>query len=95
VYIHRLRGAVAAMVASLGGLDCMVFTGGVGENSPAVRAAAAGGLGFLGVVVDPEANRDARPDADITGRGSGARVLVVAAREEVEIARGTRGALAG
>ncbi len=95
VYVHRLRGAIAAMVASLGGLDCLVFTGGVGENSAAVRAAAAGGLGFLGVVLDPVANVAARPDADVTGRGSRARVLVVAAREEVEIARGARRALAG
>ncbi|HKE76828.1 MAG TPA: acetate/propionate family kinase [Acidimicrobiales bacterium] len=94
VYVHRLRAAIAAMVAALGGLDALVFTGGVGENSAAVRAAAAGGLGFLGVVLDPADNAAARPDVDVTGRGSQARVLVIAAREEVEIARGTRGALA-
>ena len=87
---HRLRGAIAAMVASLGGLDALVFTGGVGENEPAVRAAAAGGLGFLGVVIDARANARAEPDADVTGAGSAVRVLVVAAREEVTIARGVR-----
>jgi acetate kinase len=94
VYVHRLRAAIAAMAASLGGLDALVFTGGVGENSAAVRAAAAGGLGFLGVALDTKANMGARPDADVTARGSQVRVLVLAAREEVEIARGTRRALA-
>jgi acetate kinase len=89
-YHHRLRSSIAAMVASLGGLDTLVFTGGVGETAPVVRAAAAGGLHHLGVAYDPEANASAVPDADITGPGSHARVLVVAAREEVEIARGVR-----
>jgi acetate kinase len=94
VYVHRLRAAIAAMVTSLGGLDALVFTGGVGENAPAIRAAAAGGLGFLDVAIDPEANAHARPDADVTGPGSAVRVLVVAAREEVTIARGVRQVLA-
>jgi acetate kinase len=89
-YHHRLRSSIAAMVASLGGLDTLVFTGGVGENAPTVRAAAAGGLHHLGVAYDPEANASAVPDADITSPGSHARVLVIAAREEVEIARGVR-----
>jgi acetate kinase len=89
-YVHRLRAEIAAMVASLGGLDALVFTGGVGENAPAVRAAAAGGLHHLGVAFDPEANRQAVPDADITAPDSRVRVLVIAAREEVEIARGVR-----
>ncbi len=90
-YHHRLRALIAAMVASLGGLDTLVFTGGVGENATAVRAAAAGGLHHLGVGYDHEANAAAVPDADITGPGSRVRVLVIAAREEVEIARGVRG----
>jgi acetate kinase len=89
-YNHRLRSSIAAMVASLGGLDTLVFTGGVGENAPMVRAAAAGGLHHLGVAYDPEANAAAVPDADITAPGSRARVLVIAAREEIEIARGVR-----
>jgi acetate kinase len=90
VYVHRLRAAIAAMVGGLGGLDALVFTGGVGENAPAIRSAAAGGLGFLDVAIDPEGNAHADPDADVTGRGSAVRVLVVAAREEVTIARGVR-----
>jgi acetate kinase len=86
VYLHRLRAHIAAMTAALGGLDTLVFTGGVGEHSPEVRAGAADGLAFLGVAVDP--HRNARGDEDI---GAGlVRVMVVEAREDVEIARGVR-----
>jgi acetate kinase len=91
VYLHRLRAHIAAMAAALGGLDALVFTGGVGERSAEVRAGAADGLAFLGVEVDPA--RNARAVEDI---GSGAvRVLVVEAREDLEIARGVRQALSG
>lgn len=98
VYVHRLRAAIAAMVASLGGLDALVFTGGVGENAPAVRAAATAGLGFLGVALDAHRNDEAiggaaGPEADIMAAGSSVRVLVVAAREDLEIARGVRARL--
>jgi acetate kinase len=86
VYLHRLRAGIAAMTAALGGLDALVFTGGVGEHSPEVRAGAADGLGFLGVAVDPEPN--ARGDEDI-GTGP-VRVMVVEAREDLEISRGVR-----
>jgi acetate kinase len=56
VYVHRLRREIAAMAAALGGLDALVFTGGVGEHQPAVRAAAGAGLGFLSVEVDHDRN---------------------------------------
>lgn len=59
VYVHRLRGGIAAMAAALGGLDALVFTGGVGENAPEVRRLAADGLGFLGVALDPARNEGA------------------------------------
>ena len=57
VYVHRLRAGIAAMAAALGGLDALVFTGGVGEHAPQVRARTAGGLGFLGVELDPGPTR--------------------------------------
>jgi acetate kinase len=95
VYLHRLRAAVAAMTASLGGLDVLVFTGGVGEHAPDVRGRAADGLGFLGVAVDPAANAAARPDCEVTAVGAPVRTLVVEAREDVEIARGVRRLLGG
>lgn len=94
VYLHRLRGAVASMAAALGGLDTVVFTGGVGENSAQIRQGAADGLGFLGVAADPGRNAAARGDTDITAAGAAARVLVVAAREDLEIARQVRSVLA-
>jgi acetate kinase len=87
VYLHRLRGSIASMVAALGRLDVLVFTGGVGEHAPAIRRRAADGLGFLGVALDAAANDDATADADITGAGATARTLVVTAREDLQIAR--------
>ena len=91
-YIHRLRAGIAAMTAALGGLDALVFTGGVGEHSPQVRAAAVDGLGFLGVALDATANGAARTDADVSAPGNDARgrTLVIGAREDLEIARQTR-----
>jgi acetate kinase len=95
VYVHRLRAGIAAMAASLGGLDALVFTGGVGEHAPRVRAAAAAGLGFLGVSVDAQANAAATGDADISAAGARVAAHVVAAREDLEIARQVRTTLSG
>jgi acetate kinase len=93
VYIHRLRAGIAAMTAALGGLDALVFTGGVGERSAAVRAAAAEGLAFLGVAVDAARNRAPSGDADVSAPGPSVRTLVVPAREDLEIARQVRACL--
>jgi acetate kinase len=87
VYVHRLRAGIAAMAAALGGLDALVFTGGVGERAAAVRGRAAAGLGFLGVALDEQRNRGARADAEISAAGAAVRTLVLAAREDIEIAR--------
>src|ERR1019366_2621579 len=93
VYLHRLRGAVAAMAAALGGLDVLVFTGGVGERAAAVRAAAAAGLAFLGVALDPVRNEHAHGDTEIGAAGAAVRTLVLAAREDLEIALQVRALL--
>lgn len=93
VYLHRLRGAAAAMVAALGGLDVLVFTGGVGERAPAIRARAAAGLAHLGIEVDPAANAEADGDADIGAPGARVRTFVVTAREDLEIVREVRAVL--
>src|SRR5204863_9310657 len=77
VYVHRLRGAIAAMVAALGRLDVLVFTGGVGEHAPAVRQRAADGLGFLGVRLDAGANAATTADGDITATATGAAARTV------------------
>lgn len=86
VYIHRLRAGIAAMAAALDGLDTLVFTGGVGQHAAPVRAAAAAGLGFLGVALDEARNAAASSDADISAVGRPVRTLVLTAREDVEIA---------
>jgi acetate kinase len=93
VYVHRLVREIGAMVAAAGGLDVLVFTGGMGEHSPDLRAAAADGLGFLGVEVDDAANR-ATGDADLTADGANVRTVVVTAAEDVEVARETAQVLA-
>jgi acetate kinase len=94
VYLHRLRGGIATMAAAMDGLDALVFTGGVGENSPEIRSLAARGLGFLGVAgLDAGRNDAATGDRDISAASSIARVLLVAAREDIEIARQVREAL--
>jgi acetate kinase len=89
VYVHRLVREIGAMVASAGGLDVLVFTGGMGEHSPLIRAAAADRLAYLGVQVDPSAN-EATTDADVSADGAGVRTVVVTAREDVEVAREVR-----
>jgi acetate kinase len=94
VYVHRLRSAIAAMVAALGGLDALVFTGGVGEHAPEIRARTAAGLRFLGVALDEQANARATADAEIGAPGAAARAIVVTAREDLEVARGVRDVLA-
>ncbi len=90
VYSHRLRGGIAAMAASLGGLDVLAFTGGVGEHSPAVRNHAVSGLGFLGVELSPQRNDAAAGDCEISGPASAAAVVVIEAREDLEMARQAR-----
>ncbi|MHB1570729.1 MAG: acetate/propionate family kinase [Solirubrobacteraceae bacterium] len=95
VYLHRLRGAIGSMVASLGGLDALAFTGGIGEHGPRIRADTVRGLQFLGLALDPSANDRARADADISAPGCAGSVLVVRAREDLEIARQARALLTG
>jgi acetate kinase len=97
VYLHRLAGGVAAMTVALGGLDTLVFTGGVGERAAVVRQGAAERVAHLGVAVDRQRNAGADPtetDVDITSDGAPVRTLVVRAREDLQIAAGVEQALA-
>jgi acetate kinase len=93
VYVHRLRAGIAAMAAALGGLDALVFTGGVGEYSSTVRAKAATGLAFLGVSLDATRNEHADGDTEVGVTEAAVRTLVISAREDLEIARQVRAAL--
>jgi acetate kinase len=93
VHAHRLRREIAAMTAAMNGLDALVFTGGIGEHQPVVRAEAAAGLTFLGVAIDPARNDATPADGEISAAGAPVRTLVVTAREDIEIARQTRSVL--
>lgn len=75
------------MLASLGGLDALVFTAGVGENSATVRAAACEAFGFLGLKLDLAKNQQSPVDQDIATRDSTVRVLVVHTQEDWAIAQ--------
>ena len=90
VYTHRLVGGIAAMSAATGGLDVLVFTGGVGEHSATVRRRAAERLAFLGVAIDEDHADTRRDDRDITPAGATVQTIVVTAREDLQIAHETR-----
>ena len=87
IYVHRLQAGIGAMAAVLGGIDALVFTAGVGENSREVRDAACRSLAFLGVNLDAAANAQCLPDQDIAAADSPVRILVIRAQEEWAIAR--------
>src|SRR6059036_1193050 len=82
IYIHRLQAGIGAMAAALGGIDALVFTAGVGENSPEVRAATCSKLEFLSLKLDPKANAQASNDADLATVDSRVRILVIRAQED-------------
>ncbi|ERN42258.1 acetate kinase [Rubidibacter lacunae KORDI 51-2] len=88
-YIHRIRRNIGSMLASLDGLDALVFSAGVGEHAPDVRAAACEGFGFLGLKLDPEANARSPRNADIASPDSRVRVLVIKTEEDWAIATAT------
>ncbi len=90
------------MAAAMDGLDVLVFTGGVGENAPRIRALACAGLGFLGIELDDASGADHPPEAadgppagdrEIGRPGAAVRVLVISAREDLEIAHEVRSVL--
>jgi acetate kinase len=87
IYIHRLQSAIGAMVAVLGGIDALIFTAGVGENSPEVRAATCQNFAYLHLKLDPQKNLQPRSDQDIAAAGSSVPVLVIRAQEDWAIAR--------
>ncbi|MGX0960145.1 acetate kinase [Bradyrhizobium japonicum] len=85
LFVFRTVQEIAVMAASLGGLDCLVFTGGIGEHAKEIRAAIGEQLGWLGVHIDAGANDAARDR--ISGGGSTVNVFVIPTNEELTIAR--------
>jgi acetate kinase len=90
LYVHRIRQTVGAMAATLGGIDALVFTAGVGEHAPEIRERVCENLNYLGLEVDRTANETCKPDADIAMPASAARILVITTREDLTIMRETR-----
>jgi acetate kinase len=87
VYAHRVCREIGGMVMALGGLDVLLFTAGIGENCPPLRAAVCERLAFLGVQLDSAANARPGKDNDIAAAGSRVRVLVIHADEDWQVAR--------
>jgi acetate kinase len=87
VFVHRLRSLIGAMAASMGGLDTLVFTGGIGEKDARIRIATAQQLAFIGVELDESANRAANADANISAAGSPVSTWVIHTEENWSIAR--------
>ena len=87
IYLHRLRSGIGEMLASLGGLDALIFTAGVGENSAVVRAAVCEVFGFIGLRLDDKKNLNSPVDDDIAAVDSAVRILVIRTQEDWEIAR--------
>jgi acetate kinase len=85
VFLHSLVRTAGQMVAVLGGLDRLIFTGGIGEHSVALRAALCEQLAFCGLRLDPRANAERRSDADVAHAESQVRVLVIEAREDLTV----------
>jgi acetate kinase len=95
LYVARLREGIGAMAASLGGIDTLIFTGGVGEHASEVRAAACARLEWIGLALDDALNAAAAADTEITLPESPVRVLVLHTREELTVARETVRLLSG
>jgi acetate kinase len=86
-YSYGMKKYIGAYTAALGGLDAIVFGGGIGRNSASVRALALEGLECLGVQLDPEKNACAKGGMDISRDGSPVRIYVVDTNEEIVVAR--------
>jgi acetate kinase len=90
MYVHRIQQTIGAMAATLGGVDGLVFTAGVGEHAPVIRDLICENLGHLGLELNRNANIECKPDADVATFAAKARILVIATREDLAIVREVR-----
>ena len=86
-YCYQIKKQIGAYAAAMGGVDAVSFAGGIGENSALVRKKSLEGLSFLGIALDPAKNKTEKPDCELTGAGSCARVFAIATNEEIVVAR--------
>ena len=90
MYYYRVRKYVGAYAAALGRVDAIVFTAGLGENSPEVREEVCRPLGFMGVEVDSSRNKVRGKEVDVSADNAAVRVLLIPTNEELVIARDTQ-----
>ena len=87
LFVYRVGRELGSLAAALGGLDALVFAGGVGENAAAVRTAACESFGFLGIELDEQKNVQSPADEDIAAPDSAVRVVIVHTQEDWAIAQ--------
>lgn len=87
IFVHHLQSGIGAMIAVLGGIDALVFTAGIGENSPELRTAACANFAFLGLKLDSAKNLQSPADQQISSADSAVSVLIIRAQEDWAIAR--------
>jgi acetate kinase len=95
LFVYRIGRELGSLVAALGGVDAIVFTGGIGENGVQIRTAVVGGLDDLGIVLDPAANATAKGEAKISTADSRTQIWVMPTNEELIVARQTKQHLQG
>lgn len=89
MYEYRIRKYIGAYIAAMGGIDAIVFTAGIGENTPALRSKICQNLSYLGIIIDDELNQQRGQDLEISTSDSAVKVFVIPTDEEVMIARDT------
>jgi acetate kinase len=94
IYVHRVRQAIGAFAVTLGSVDALVFTAGVGEHSSSIRAAICEGIDCLGLRLDATLNTSRQPDSDIAATDSAGRILIITTREDVTMLEEARKVLA-
>ncbi len=93
VYVAEIRRQLGSMLIALGGLDALVFTGGIGENGANIRAAVCAGLSELGISLDDAKNRSLKGEVRLDASDSRAQVWIIPTNEELIVARQTASAL--
>ncbi|KLU61047.1 acetate kinase [Peptococcaceae bacterium CEB3] len=95
IFAHDVKKYIGAYAAILDGVDAIIFTAGLGENSASMREAVCGGLSYLGVVIDPEKNKVRGEEVDISAQGTRCSILVIPTNEELMIALETEEVVRG
>ncbi|RIL10003.1 MAG: acetate kinase [Proteobacteria bacterium] len=93
MFCYRIQQAIGSLLVSLGGVDALVFTAGIGENSALIREQICRGLSFLGFELDQGKNGSAAIDTDVAAAQSPSRILVIAAREDISMLQEVRRAV--